>query len=607
LIYAEGLLVTVRGVPAVASSSSSRIKIRFAPFEFDPVAGELQKSGGKIKLQGQPIEILALLLERPGILVRREELQRRLWPDNTFVDFENSLNAAIKRLRAALSDSPDKPRFIETLARRGYRFIGAVEVAELTEAKSPIRSLAVLPLANLSGDPQQDYFADGMTEELVTQLGRISALRVVSRTSSMTYKTTNKQLPEIARELHVDGIVEGSVLRSGNRVRITAQLIEASTDHHLWAQDYEGDMRDVLSLQGRVAQAIAGKIQAKLKPDEQKRLASKHTMDPEAYDDYLRGRYYWYDSIGRGVIRLSISPREGKGIAKSGAYFQRAVEKDPASALAYIGLASYYGASAAHGLIAPKEGYPYAEIAAQKALELDSSLAEAHHMMGAIKRFYHWDFAGAEKEFLQAIELNPSYPETHRLYEDLLATLGRPEECLAQAKIAEELDPITFQGTTAGALIDLRRYDGAIAEFKEILRLNDSSTVAHYGLATAYLGKGMDKEAMEETLKALLLAGDTAGADMIKTAYEVGGYKEVIHLRLRQLQQKSKTTYVSALDFAELYSELGSKKEAFAWLEKAYDERASFLCLIGIFSSFDKIRDDPRFKKLLQKLGLPTS
>ena len=589
----------------MAASESSRIKIRFGPFEFDPAAGELRKSGIKIKLQGQPIEILALLLARPGTLVRREELQRKLWPNNTFVDFENSLNAAVKRLRAAISDSPEKPRFIETLARRGYRFVGTVEVAEPTEAKTPIRSLAVLPLTNLSGDPQQDYFADGMTEELVTQLGRISALRVVSRTSSRTYKTTQKQLPEIARELHVDGIVEGAVLRSGNRVRITAQLIEASTDHHLWAQHYDGDMRDVLSLQSQVAQAIAETIQAKLTPEERKRFAHKHTMDPEAYDDYLRGRYYWYDSIGRGAIRLAISPREGKGIAKSGEYFQRAVEKDPASALAYTGLAGYYGASAAHGLIAPKDGYPYAEIAAQKALELDSSLAEAHHMMGGIKRFYHWDFAGAEEEFLRAIELNPSYPETHRLYEDLLATLGRPEECLAQAKIAEELDPITFRGTKASALMDLRQYDSAIAEFKEILRLNDSSSVVHYGLATACLGKGMEKEAIEETLKALLLAGDTGGAAIIKAAYEAGGYNEVIQLRLRQLQKKSRTTYVSPFDFAELYAELGNKRDAFAWLDKAYDEHAPFLCLIGIFSSFDKIRDDHRFKELLKKIGLP--
>ena len=265
----------------MASSESTRTKIRFGQFEFDPTAAELHKSGVKLKLQGQPVEILRLLLERPGTVVTRGELQRRLWPDNTFVGFENSLNAAVKRLRSALGDSPEKPRFVETLARRGYRFIGAVEFAELTEAKPAIRSLAVLPLANLSDDPKQDYFADGMTEELVTQLGRISALRVVSRTSSMTYKATGKQLPEIARELHVDGIVEGAVLRSGNRVRITAQLIEASTDHHLWAQDYEGDMRDVLSLQSQVAVSIAGRIQAKLTPDEQVRFASTHPMDPE--------------------------------------------------------------------------------------------------------------------------------------------------------------------------------------------------------------------------------------------------------------------------------------------------------------------------------------
>ncbi len=554
----------------MASPESSRTKIRFGEFEFDPSAAELEKSGVKIKLQGQPVEILGLLLERPGAVVTRGELQRKLWPDNTFVGFEDSLNAAVKRLRAALGDSPGKPRFVETLARRGYRFIGAVEFAERTEVARPaIQSLAVLPLANLSGDPQQDYFADGMTDELVTQLGRISALRVVSRTSSMTYKATNKQLPEIARELRVDGIVEGAVLRSGNRVRITAQLIEASTDHHLWAQDYEGDMRDVLSLQSRVAVSIAGRIQAKLTPDEQKRFASPHPMDPGAYDDYLRGRYYWYDSVGRGFIRLTLRLRSDEDLSRSGRYFQQAVEKDPASALAYTGLAGYYGVSAKRGLIPSREGWRKAEVAARKALELDSSLAEAHHMMAGLKLLFYWDFVGAEQEFCRAIELNPSYPEAHRLYEDLLAILGRTEECLAQAKIAEELDPVTFQGTKALALLDLRQFDNAIAEFKEILRLNDSSTTAHYSLATAYLGKGMDKDAIEETQKALLLSGDPNSADIIKKAYETAGYEGVIHLRLRQLREKSKTAYVSAMDFAELYAELGNKKEAFNWLDKA--------------------------------------
>ena len=589
----------------MSSSESTRTRIRFGQFEFDPSAAELEKSGVKIKLQGQPVEILGLLLERPGTVVTRAELQRKLWPDNTFVGFENSLNAAVKRLRAALGDSPEKPRFVETLARRGYRFIGAVEFAERAQAKPAIRSLAVLPLANLSGDPQQDYFADGMTEELVTQLGRISALRVVSRTSSMTYKATKKQLPEIARELRVDGIVEGAVLRSGNRVRITAQLIEASTDHHLWAQDYEGDMRDILSLQSQVAVSIAGKIQAKLTPDEQVRFASTHPMDPGAYDDYLRGRCHWYNSVGRGHIRFTLKLRNDEDLARSGRYFQQAVEKDPASALAYTGLSSYYGVCAKRGLVPSREGWRKAEVAARKALELDSSLAEAHHMMAGLKLLFHWDFVGAEQGFCRAIELNPSYPEAHRLYEDLLAIQGRSEECLAQAKIAEELDPVTFQGTKALAFLDLRQFDNAIAEFKEILRLNDSSISAHFGLATAYLGKGMDKKAIEETQKALLLSGDADQADIIKKAYETAGYEGVIQLRLRQLREKSKTAYVSAMDFAEIYAELGNKKEAFNWLYKAYDERASLLIEIGFTPSYDKIRNDRRFKELLQKIGLP--
>jgi len=648
---------------------------RFGPFEFERSIGELRRHGAKIKLRGQPSEILTLLLSRPGTVVTREELQRKLWPDNTFVDFENSLNAAVKRLRAALSDSHEEPRYIETLARQGYRFIGAVEFARSTKPasstaaasqipgesidssstdsamvavpdsltsrrsrkfvvlpaagaiaallivlflvrwhetseqrvpSSPIHSLAVLPLANLSNDPQQDYFAEGMTEELTTQLGKISALRVVSTTSAAAYTQKKSPLSELAREMHVDAIVEGAVLRSGNRVRITVQLIEASTDRHLWAQDYEADMRDVLSLQSQVAQAIAKEIQAKLTPDEQTRFASTHPMDPEAYDDYLRGHYYWYERVHSSGFRTTVRMRNDEDFKKSGRYFEQAVEKDPASALAYTGLTSYYGASAVYGLIPPKEGWPKAEAAARKALELDSSLAEAHATMGAAKLFYDWDFVGAEQELRRAIELNPSYPEAHRLYgTTLLPILGRPEESLAQAEIAEQLDPVSFQGTKAVAFLNLRQYDNAIAEFKEILRFNDSSTKAHFGLATAYLGKRMDREAVAEIQKALLLSGDVKGADSLKKAYETTGYNGVIQLRLRQLREKSKLGYVSALDFAELYAELGDKKEAFAWLDKAYGERASLLCEIGISPSLDKLRDDQRFKDLLRKIGLP--
>jgi TolB-like protein/DNA-binding winged helix-turn-helix (wHTH) protein len=657
----------------VSSLESLRITIRFGSFEFDPSTGELQKSGLKIKLQGQPVEILEILLARPGTLVSREELQRTLWPADTFVDFESSLNAAIKRLRAALNDSPEEPRFVETLARRGYRFIAPVEVVEKAKAKpssttpaaqipesgpsstiesplehalrsrvsqrfirlgvllvaaivvfsvllvmarrrvtspktaraAPFHSLAVLPLANLSGDPQQEYFADGMTEELTTQLGKISALRVVSRTSAAAYTQRKTPVPELARQLHVDTIVEGAVLRSGNRVRITVQLIEASTDRHLWAQDYDGDMRDVLSLQSRLAQAIAAEIQAKLTPEEQKRFASAHPMDPGAYDDYLRGRYYWYQRIQSGGIRITVRMRNDENFEKSGIFFGRAVEKDPASALAYTGLMLYYGASAVHGLIPPKEGWPKAAAAARKALELDSSLAEAHHAMGAVKLFYDWDFPAAEQEFRRAIELNASFPETHRLFAFLLVILGRLDESASQAEIAEELDPVTFQGAKAVALLDLRQYDSAIVEFKRILRLNDSSADLHYKLATAYLGKGLGKNAVEETQKALLLSGDAEEAELIRKAYEQTGYAGVIALRLHKLQEKSKSSYVSALDFAELYAELGSKEAAFIWLDKAYQERASLLCEIGINPSYDKIRNDQRFKDLLRKIGLP--
>ena len=380
----------------MASSESSRTKIRFGQFEFDPSAAELHKSGVKLKLQGQPVEILGLLLERPGTVVTRGELQRKLWPDNTFVGFEDSLNVAVKRLRAALGDSPEKPRFVETLARRGYRFIGAVEFAERTQARAGDTVTRRVAARQPFRRPEARLLRrrnDGRTGHAV---GSISALRVVSRTSSMTYKATGKQLPEIARELRVDGIVEGAVLRSGNRVRITAQLIEASTDHHLWAQDYEGDMRDVLSLQSRVAVSIARKIRAKLTPDEQVRFASPHSTDPGAYDDYLRGRFFW-------------NARTENSLAKAQNYFQQAIAKDPRFAAAYSGLAdsfAYRGWRWGH--LAPREAMPLARAAALKAIQLDEDSAEAHTSLGQVELRYEWHFKGAEQEFLRATRLTPT-------------------------------------------------------------------------------------------------------------------------------------------------------------------------------------------------------
>src|ERR1700730_5722381 len=371
----------------MAGVHSARATIRFGVFEADFRAGELRKRGVKVKLQEQPLQILQMLVEHPGEVVTRDELQHKIWPADTFVDFEQGLYNGVRRLRDALKDSADKPRFIETLSRRGYRFIGAIDASP-----RQIQSLAVLPLENLSRDPEQEYFAEGLTEALITTLAKIGELRVVSRTSAMQYKGVHKPLPEIARELGVDTIVEGTVLRAGDRVRITAQLIDAPKETHLWAESYERDLRDVLALQSEVALAIAREVQVKLTPQDQAHLAQAHIVDPEAYEAYLKGRYQW-------------NRRSGQGFARALQYFQQRIERDPTYAAAYSGLADCLSLLSVWGVVAPDEGCGKAKGLALQALALDRSLAEAHASLAWATMWYDYDFSAAEKEFERSIEL----------------------------------------------------------------------------------------------------------------------------------------------------------------------------------------------------------
>src|SRR5438445_10084124 len=375
----------------------SRGAVRFGVFEVDLRVGELRKKGIKIKLQDQPFQILQILLERSGEVVTREELRGRIWPADTFVDFDQGLNNAIKRLRESLSDSPDNPRFIETVPRHGYRFIG-----NLGATTGRIKSLAVLPLENLSRDPEQEYFAEGMTEALITTLAKIGELRVVSRTSAMQYKGVHKPVREIAQELGVDMIVEGTVLRAGRRVRITAQLIDAPKEMHLWAESYERDLRDVLALQSEVAQAIARQVQVKLTPQDLAHFAQPHPVDPEAYEAYLKGRYHW-------------NRRSGEGFGKAVQSFQTAIARDPSYAAAYAGLAECLTGLSAWGFVPAQEGCGKAKGLARQALEIDHSLAEAHAALG-FASMYDYDFLTAEREFERSIELNPRYASAHEWF-----------------------------------------------------------------------------------------------------------------------------------------------------------------------------------------------
>jgi len=433
------------------SSGQKQGVLRFGNFELDIANGELRKGGVLVKLQSQPFELLSLLVGRPGQVVSREEIRRALWGDETFVDFDQSINFCVNKLRDALDDDPQRPQCIETVPRKGYRFIAAIvdsrpEPAEVKHAYSArwmllagaglllvaivlaartaiesklgtkaIRSLAVLPFENLSANPEQQYFADGMTDDLITDLARISTLRVISRTSVMQYKNTKKPIPEIARELNVDAVLEGTVTRDGDRVRITVQLIRADPEKHLWADRYEEGLGGILTLQDNVAKAVAREIRVKVTPQEQAALDTPRTADPEAYEAYLKGRYFW-------------RPGGEKNLAKSLQYFQQATQKDPSYALAWAGLAGAYERLADWGVLPWREAAPRTRAAAEKALDLDRSLVEPVVSLASVKMWYEWDWPGAEQLCKRAIQLSPNNGQAHSTYSLLLAVTGRIQE-----------------------------------------------------------------------------------------------------------------------------------------------------------------------------------
>ena len=579
------------------STRSPRV-VRFGVFEVDLRTGELRRSGLKIRLQDQPFQILAMLLERPGEVVTREELGQRLWPADTFVDFDRGLNTSIKRLREALGDSADNPRFIETLPRRGYRFIAAVEGASRPKLLSGKILLIVLPFENLSGDPTQEYFSDGMTEEMITELARLNpeALGVIARTSAMQYKSTNKGIDQIGHELGVDYILEGSVRRAGNRVRISAQLIQASDQTHLWADSYDRDLEDILTLQGEVARAIAGEIRIKVTPREQTRLASPRPVNRESHEAYLKGRYYWNKFTEEGLR---------KGLE----YFQQAIAIDPGYALAYAGLAdSYTILGSGYGYLPPNEAYPRAKVAAKKALEIDDTLPEAYTSLGAAKLFYDWDWRGAEQVLKRAIELNPSYCTAYELYGFFLQAMGRLNEALREVRRALELDPLSLISNTDVGLGFLlaRQYDQAIEQCQKSLEMDPNFIVAHEYLGRAYLEKSMFEESIAEFQKAITLSGGkTRFKAFLGNAYAASQRRGEALKLLHELQEFPTQRYVSSYDIATIYIGLGEKERAFEWLGKAYEERSCFLLWLKVDPIFDTLRSDPRFQDLLRRMNIP--
>jgi len=622
--------------------------LRFDTFELDLRAGELRKRGVKLRLQGQPLQLLRILLQGAGNLVTREELRSQLWPADTFVDFDHSLHNAIGRIRETLGDSAETPRYIETLPRRGYRFIAPVEqvqalrtseangnktrealavapqsktraatlaltllvlaasgsafwlvraVSRPTSAAPRLRSIAVLPLENLSGDPSQEYFADGMTEQLITDLAKVSSLRVISRTSVMRYKGTKKGLPEIARELNVDGIVEGSVMRSGNRVRITAQLLHAPTDKHLWAEAYERDLGDVIRLQNEVAQAIVQQVRAQLTPQQQARLRSARLVNPEAYEAYLRGRYY---------LSNQFTMAEPLNMAKS--YFEESIRKDPGFALAYSGLADSYVYLAFIRQLSPEDAYGPAKEALRKALELDDSIGQAHDTLGLLSWRFEWNWDAAEREFNHAIALAPSYSCAHEDRAVYLSFIGRRADALAEIAKSNELDPGPSSAMTeSAAYYQLRDYQSLVEASRRGMVSSPNEWTEHYNLGVGYEGTGKLLEAISEYQKAIETSnGDHDATASLAHAFAAIGRRAEAQKILHDFERKSKSGYVSPYMIATIHAGLGERDKAFEFLERAYQERSLDLSWhLKADLRIDNLRSDPRFQDLVRRVGYP--
>ncbi len=583
--------------------SPSESLLSFDAFELDVRTGELRKRGKRLRLQGQPLQVLAALLKRAGDLVTREELRSEIWPADTFVDFDHSLHNAIARIRETLGDSADSPRFIETLPRRGYRFIGRVDEVK-AEAQAPregcggdasqIQSMVVLPLDDHSGEPGHEYFADGMTEALITNLAKIKALRVISRTSAMQYKGVRKSLPQIARELNVDAVIEGSVLRSGGRIRIAVQLIDAATDRHLWAESYERDFRDILSLQSEIARQVANEVRIILTPEEDARLGRARRVNPEAHELYLQARYHW-------------NKRNEESVRKAMAFLQKAIDHDPTYAQGYAGLADAYNILGYYNSLAPAEAYPKGKAAALKALELDDSLAEPHAALGVLKRDFEWDWVGAQQEFQRANELNPGYVEAYHWRSTLLSMLGRHEDALLEKKKALAMDPLSVVIRTdlARMFYFHREFDRAIEQYRAALEMDPNFSSAHLWLAQAYEQKGMFDEAIAALETGCRLSGESAYAvARLGAGYALAAKSEKARGVLNQLKQWSTQKYVSPHDIAMIHAGLNETNEAFAWLRKAVEERSIWLGYLNVEPQGDALRGDPRFQTLLRQIGL---
>ena len=570
-------------------------KFRFGPFEFDLHSGELRKHHRRIRLEGQPVQVLGKLLERPGELVTREELRRELWPADTFVNFEQSLNAAVKRLRQALLDSPQNPRFVETLARRGYRFVAAVETGGPAGA---IDSLAVLPFENAAGDPESEYLSDGITESIINSLSRLPSVRVMARSTVFDYKPrgTGRKLNgrAVGRKLNVKAVLIGRILQRGDALSVGAELVEVRGGWQLWGEQYNRRLSDIFAVEEEIAREISRNLRVHLSGEDSDRLVKRHTRSTEAYQDYLKGRYH-LNALTPAGLRQSIE------------YFEQAIGKDPNYALAYTGLADSYSLLGFFGLGRPAEVMVKAKEAAMKAVEIDAGLAEAHASLANTHKTYDWDWAAAEREYRKALELNPNYAQAHRMYAAYLAALDRPEEAMREIQLAHELDPLSLviRMEIAWNLYMARDYDGAIAQAVHTLEsAPDFASARHiWGMACQQKGRYEEAAGAYEKVHSAS-AGHAAPLAGLGHLLAATGRREEALAILAQLLEMASQTYLSPIWPAMVHAGLGQHEEALECLEKAGAERDIWLVWLKTEPRFDVLREEPRFQQLLLKVGL---
>jgi TolB-like protein/Tfp pilus assembly protein PilF len=575
------------------SQPDSQLTFQFNEFELDLSAYELRRSGQPVHLERRPMDLLIMLVQRRNQLVSRAEIAKKLWNPGVFVDVEMGVNTAIRKLRQALQDSPDSAAFIETISGKGYRFIAPVNAVPVSRPED-IESIAVLPFANESSDPDAEYLSDGITESLISNLSQICSLRVIARSTVFRYRGKDTDPQKAGNDLHVRAVVSGRLLQRDSTLIVRAELMDVATGAQLWGAQYDRQAEDVFALQEDLSREIAEKLRRQLTGDDKQRLTKRYTEDAGAYRLYLKGRYHW-------------NKRNPEDFRKAAEYFRQALEKDPGYSLPYAGLADTYAYLSFFNVVAPREAMPKAKTAAEKGLEIDEGLAEAHVSLGYIKFTYDGDWPAAGKHFEQALALNPIYTRAHTFYPFYLSSLGRSLEAIGVAKRALDLDPASpaLSHSLAVQLYLARKFEQAIEQAHETLEMDANFAISYAVLGEAYLSKGMYREGLSALEKySAVTRNSSVSLALLGYGNARTGEREKSLKIISELKAASERSLVPALFVALVYTGLENKDRAFTWLEKAYEERFNRLAYLNVDALWDPIRLDPRFADLLRRIGL---